>query len=131
MSTRSKFSRALVLLAAGSLLAVTGCASTNKVEPQTKTFAFSAKELDVLTNDNPTDLAVSKDAPDTKEVRVTLWFDKGITVGGSDIKWELKGSTLDLDASCNGVADCDTKFRVEVPRDVKVKRNGKATDIKG
>ncbi|GAA2524812.1 hypothetical protein GCM10010295_00380 [Streptomyces intermedius] len=126
-NTRGRTAAALIALTAGLLLTTTACADAKKADPQEKAFPFSGKKLNVRTNDNPTDLVPA----DIEDVRVTLWFHEGASLGGSDITWELKGDTLDLDASCSGLADCDTKFRVEVPRDLTVLRNGKATDLKG
>ncbi|MFE7566251.1 hypothetical protein ACFU76_04695 [Streptomyces sp. NPDC057539] len=126
-NARGRTATTLIALTAGLLLTTTACADSKKADPQEKTFTFSGKQLDVRTNDNPTDLV----AADIKDVRVTLWFDEGASLGGSDITWELKDNTLDLDATCSGLADCDTKFRVEVPRDTTVLRNGNPTDLKG
>ncbi|MFI7245913.1 hypothetical protein [Streptomyces qinglanensis] len=126
-NTRGRTATALIALTAGLLLTTTACADAKKADPREKAFPFSGKKLNVRTNDNPTDLV----AADIENVRVTLWFDEGVSLGGSDITWELKGDTLDLDAACSGLADCDTKFRVEVPRDTTVLRNGNPTDLKG
>ncbi|WP_436738228.1 hypothetical protein [Streptomyces sp. BBFR102] len=126
-NTRGRTATTLIALAAGLLLTTAGCADAKKADPQEKAFPFSGRKLDVRTHDNPTDLV----AADIEDVRVTLWFHEGASLGGSDVTWELKGDTLDLDASCSGLADCDTRFRVEVPRDLTVLRNGDPTDLKG
>ncbi|MCF3142467.1 hypothetical protein [Streptomyces platensis] len=124
---RGRTAAVLIAFTAGLLLTTTACADAKKADPQKKTFPFSGKKLNVRTNDNPTDLV----AADIKDVRVTLWFHEGASLGDSNITWELKGDTLDLDASCSGLADCDTKFRVQVPRDTTVLRNGNPTSLKG
>ncbi|MEU6110518.1 hypothetical protein ABZ853_19210 [Streptomyces albidoflavus] len=126
-TTRRRTTAALTALVAGLLLTTAGCADAAKAEPREKAFPFSGDKLNVRTHDNPTDLV----AADVEEVRVTLWFDDSASLGSSDVTWELRGDTLDLNASCSGLANCDTKFRVEVPRDLTVLRNGNATALKG
>ncbi|WP_433342563.1 hypothetical protein [Streptomyces sp. CA-253872] len=125
--TRGRTATALVALATGLTLTVSACADAKKAEPKRKTFEFSGEKLDVRAHGNPTDLVES----DTENVRVTLWFDEGMSIGSSSTTWELKGDTLELDASCSGFADCDTKFRVEVPRHTTVLRDGRPTNLKG
>ncbi|MEU3729730.1 hypothetical protein AB0E81_10005 [Streptomyces sp. NPDC033538] len=96
---------ALIALTTALLLTTTVCADAKKAGPQEKTFPSSGKKLNVRTNDNPTDLVPA----DIEDVRVTLWFHEGASLGGSDITWELKGDTLDLDTSCSDLADCDSR----------------------
>jgi hypothetical protein len=48
-----------------------------------------------------------------------------------EASWELAKGALDLRATCSKLANCDVRFRVEVPRSVKVLRNGRVTDLKG
>ncbi len=129
--TRARTTRrrttALTTLLAGLLLTTAACADAAKAEPREKAFPFRGDRLNVRTHDNPTDLV----AADVEEVRVTLWFDDSASLGSSEITWELRGDTLDLNASCSGLANCDTKFRVEVPRDLTVLRDGDSTALQG
>lgn len=117
---------ALFALAA-ALAPLTGCAAAGDATPEDKTFEFSGTSLDVKSHRIPTDLV----AADRKDVKVTRWFDKGSKMGGSKETWQLENGTLELQAQCTGFANCDARFRVEVPRGVTVTRDGKATDLKG
>ncbi|WP_327673012.1 MULTISPECIES: hypothetical protein [unclassified Streptomyces] len=67
-----------------------------------------------------TGCASAKDAePETK------------TGADDEASWELAKGTLDLRAKCSKLANCDVRFKVEVPKSVKVLRNGRPTDLKG
>ncbi|OPG10636.1 hypothetical protein [Microbispora sp. GKU 823] len=127
MTTRKTVGCALAALAAavmsGSVLS--GCSDASKATPVSQTFSFGGRTLDVRAHDTPTDLV----ATDRKDIKVTLWFDVHGTNPHSS--QTLEGSTLDLDAGCSGWADCSARFRVEVPREVKVLRDGRATDLRG
>lgn len=121
------WSRALPTATAVAVLAtVTGCASAKDAEPETKSFSFRGGTLDVRSHGIPTDLV----ATDRDDVQVTRWFDVG---WGADDEatWELAEGTLDLQAKCSKLANCDVRFKVEVPKSLKVLRNGRTTDLKG
>lgn len=114
---------ALVVAAAGF---GGGClANADDAEPVSRTFPFAGTTLDVRAHDVPTDLV----AVDREDVKVTRWFDDRSP--WSDAWWRLEGGALDMNASCSGFANCDARFRVEVPRDVRVLRDGKPTDLRG
>ncbi|MFJ8022187.1 hypothetical protein [Streptomyces sp. NPDC096311] len=105
---------------------VTGCANADDATPEKKTFSFDGKTLNVRSHGIPTDLVVS----DRGDVRVTRWFD--VQPGAKPhSSWKLTDGTLDLQAGCARFANCDVRFRVEVPKSVKVLRNGRATKLKG
>ncbi|MFJ2955694.1 hypothetical protein OG896_29165 [Streptomyces sp. NBC_00669] len=115
---------AAVLLALGSL---TACSVDAKnATPRSTAFAFGGDTLDVRAHGIPTDLV----AADRKDVEVTRWFD---AKAGSKktLVWKLHGRTLDLDARCKGLALCDARFRVEVPRGLTVLRDGRPTKLRG
>ncbi|MFG3115532.1 hypothetical protein ACGF4C_14105 [Streptomyces sp. NPDC048197] len=116
----------LAAVALISLAAVTGCADAKEATPETKRFSLAGSTLDVRAHGVPTDLV----ATHRKDVKVTRWFDVG-TGAEPHSSWELKGRTLDLSAGCSRFANCDVRFRVEVPKSVKVLRNGRATHLKG
>ncbi|OKJ09113.1 hypothetical protein [Kitasatospora sp. CB01950] len=118
---------ALLALAVAALLPLTGCADASEAKPEEQTFAFSGTTLDVKAHGNPTDLIPA----DRTDVKVTRWFDTGAQVGGKKLSWTLDDGVLDLHAGCTGLADCEARFRVEVPRNVAVTRDGRATDLKG
>ncbi|GHG48956.1 hypothetical protein [Streptomyces glebosus] len=113
-----------VILAAG--IGLTGCANVEEAKPETKTFPFDGKTLNVTSHDIPTDLV----AAEREDVKVTRWFDVGIGAD-EETSWSLKKGILDLQAACSKIANCDVRFRVEVPKSLKVLRNGRATDLKG
>ncbi|WP_026400843.1 hypothetical protein [Actinomadura rifamycini] len=114
---------ALVVAAAG---ATGGCvADADKADPVSRTFAFAGTTLDVRAHDVPTDVV----AADRRDVEVTRWFDDRSP--WSDAWWRLEGGALEMDATCTGFANCDARFRVEVPRGVRVLRDGEPTDLRG
>ncbi|WP_234322581.1 hypothetical protein [Streptomyces sp. NRRL S-350] len=125
--SRKKAVPALLALAVAALIPLTGCAKATDSAPEDKTFEFSGKSLNVSSHGIPTDLVPA----DRKDVKVTRWFDKGSKVGDTKEVWKLEDGTLELQAQCTGLANCDAKFRVEVPRGVAVTRDGKETDLKG
>ncbi|MEU4408893.1 hypothetical protein AB0F88_30625 [Streptosporangium sp. NPDC023963] len=120
--------RVLVCCAITTLIGgLTACSVNAKnATPEEKTFAFSGRTLNVKSHEIPTDLV----ATDREDVKVTRWFD---TKAGSSktLRWDLRGGVLDLEAGCTGLALCDARFRVEVPRGVKVLRDGRRTDLRG
>jgi len=118
---------ALLALAVAAVLPLTGCADAAKAKPEERTFAFTGTALDVKAHGNPTDLIPA----DRTDVKVTRWFDTGAQLGSKQLSWTLEDGTLDLHAGCTGLADCEARFRVEVPRNVAVTRDGRATDLKG
>ncbi|WP_223167651.1 serine hydrolase domain-containing protein [Nonomuraea sp. SYSU D8015] len=107
------------------LTTVTGCAAYVQAQPEEKTFAFAGRTLDVVANGVPTDLV----AADREDVKVVRWFD--VKSGAKKTSWVLKGNTLTLKAECLGFANCDARFRVEVPRTVRVLRDGRPTKLRG
>ncbi|MFD7662862.1 hypothetical protein [Streptomyces sp. NPDC059788] len=114
---------AVVPLAA---IGMTGCSVDAKsAEPAVKTFPFEGRTLNVKSHEIPADLV----ATDRKDIKVTRWFDA--KSGKKTLRWELKGDTLDLQAGCRGLAICDARFEVEVPRGVAVLRDGAKTDLRG
>ncbi|MFH8592774.1 hypothetical protein [Streptomyces rimosus] len=107
-------------------LALTGCSVDAKsAAPAVKTFPFAGRTLNVKTHEIPADLV----ATDRKDIKVTRWFDA--KSGSKRLRWELTGETLDLEAGCTGLAICDARFKVEVPRGVTVLREGAKTDLRG
>ena len=108
------------------LSGLTACASAKNATPETKTFPFSGGTLNIRSHGVPTDIV----ATDRTDVRVTRWFD---AKWGADKheSWELDGKDLTLKAECEGLANCDVHFKVEVPKSVKVLRDGHDTDLKG
>ncbi|WP_218002104.1 hypothetical protein [Microtetraspora malaysiensis] len=121
--TRKTAMSVLMLFAAAA--ALSGCADASNATPRSTTFPFSGTTLDVRAHENATDLV----AADRDDVKVTMWFDvKGTNPKSS---WSLDGNKLNLRAGCNGWANCAARFRVEVPRHVKVLRDGRKTKLVG
>ncbi|WP_050776809.1 hypothetical protein [Streptomyces sp. SPB074] len=120
---------ALTALTAVTLLAgagLTGCATAKDATPEKKVFQTDGGTLNVRSHGVPTDLVPSE----RKDVEVTRWFAVGF---GADAKssWTLEKGVLDLRAGCSKFANCDVRYRVEVPKGMKVPRNGRGTDLKG
>ncbi|MFI5526281.1 hypothetical protein [Streptomyces platensis] len=113
-----------VVLAAA--IGLTGCATAKDAKPETTNFPVDGKTLNVKSHGIPTDLVAS----DRKDVKVTRWFDVGMGAD-EESSWSLKEGILDLQATCSKIANCDVRFRVEVPTYLNVLRNGRATDLKG
>ncbi|MFI9331731.1 hypothetical protein ACIGZJ_29840 [Kitasatospora sp. NPDC052868] len=123
---RSTPAAALALAALGSLAAVTGCASASDATPEERTFSYGGATLNVRSHEVSTDLV----ATDRQDIKVTRWFDARV-LGSKETSWSLSGDNLDLQAGCTGIANCDARYRVEVPRNLTVLRDGRETDLKG
>ncbi|AUY48597.1 hypothetical protein [Streptomyces sp. CB01881] len=115
------------LVAFAALVTVAGCAKADDATPEDKTFGYSGTTLNVVSRHHvPTDLV----ATDSQDVKVTRWF-KAEVLGKQRSEWALDGDTLTLEASCSGMANCDARFRVEVPPHITVLRDGRATELTG
>jgi hypothetical protein len=114
------------LVLAGPLAGAAGCATASKATPVTTTFPFDEATLDVRTHGAATDLV----AGDRTDVKVTRWFATKLATG-VHASWSLTDGTLELRADCSGFANCDSRFKVEVPNGVRVLRNGKPTKLHG
>lgn len=108
------------------LIALAGCATASEATPVTTTFPFNGTILDIRSHDVATDLV----ATDRDDVKVTRWFATKLATGVK-ASWALTDRTLDLRADCTGIANCDARFRVEVPLGVRVLRDGQATKLDG
>ncbi|WP_028923023.1 hypothetical protein [Pseudonocardia acaciae] len=106
------------------LLGLTGCAAYQNATPEETTFPLTGTTLNVKAHDVPTDLI----PVDRKDVKVIRRFD--VKSGNREASWELKDGVLDLVAQCTGFGNCDARYEVQVPRGVKVLRDGKPTDLK-
>ncbi|MFU9037903.1 MULTISPECIES: hypothetical protein [Streptomyces] len=87
-------------------------------KPESKRFPYTGTSLKLLTHEVATKLV----ATDRKDIKVTRWFDSA--AGTVHLKWTLKGDTLDIDAGCSGLALCDARFTVEVPKHLTVTKDG-------
>ncbi|MFE0189361.1 hypothetical protein [Streptomyces sp. NPDC059008] len=117
---------ALAVAAAVVALGLTGCSvEASQAKPESKSFPYRGTSLKVKTHEVATDLV----AADRKDIKVTRWFDTA--AGTVHLKWTLKGDTLDIDAGCTGLALCDARFRVEVPKGVAVTKDGHKTRLDG
>ena len=121
-SARAPRPATLVVAAAAIAAAfgLTGCSvDASKVTPESKTFAYAGRSLNVTTHEVATKIV----AADRRDIKVTRWFDSA--AGTAHLTWDLKGNTLDIDAGCSGLALCDAKFRVEVPKGIAVSKDGR------
>ncbi|GAA3487224.1 hypothetical protein [Streptomyces cremeus] len=126
MPTPSRIRAVAACATLAAALALTGCAAAKDAEPEVKTFPVPGGSLNVKAHGSPADLV----ATDREDIQVTRWFDTG---WGTDPKssGKLKDGVLELVAACDGFAHCDVRFRIEVPEDLKVLRDGRPTDLKG
>ncbi|MEU5012676.1 hypothetical protein AB0G35_20725 [Streptomyces sp. NPDC021749] len=110
---------AAVAVALAAALGLTGCSVDAKsAKPESKRFPYTGTSLKLLTHEVATKLV----ATDRKDIKVTRWFDSA--AGTVHLKWTLKGDTLDIDAGCSGLALCDARFTVEVPKGITVTKDG-------
>lgn len=114
----------LAVAASAASLGLTGCsADASAAEPETKTFSYEGERLMLETHE----VATKVIAADREDIKVTRWFD--YAAGIKTLTWELNGDTLELDAGCIGIAICDARFEVEVPRDLEVESDGQTLDL--
>ncbi|MFH9227268.1 hypothetical protein [Streptomyces lydicus] len=112
----------VAVAAVAAAFGLTGCSvDASKAKPEAKTFAYAGKSLKLTTHEVATKVV----AADRKDIKVTRWFDSA--AGSEHLKWTLKGDTLDIDAGCSGIAICDAKFKVEVPKGIAVTKDGEKT----
>ncbi|MFI6846776.1 hypothetical protein OG535_33450 [Kitasatospora sp. NBC_00085] len=124
---RQVLATVVALVALAALVAVTGCAKADEATPEDKTFGYHGTTLDVVSLHHvPTDPVMA----DRQDIKVTRWF-KTDVIGNQRSSWALDDDTLTLEASCSGIANCDARFRVEVPPHITVLRDGRATELKG
>ncbi|MGW2403359.1 hypothetical protein ACWCXK_02300 [Streptomyces sp. NPDC001739] len=117
--TAASVTATAVAVAAVAALGLTGCSVDAKTaKPESKRFPYAGTSLRLLTHEVATKLV----ATDRKDIKVTRWFDSA--AGTVHLKWTLKGDTLDIDAGCSGLALCDARFTVEVPKHLTVTKDG-------
>ncbi|MFI0906814.1 hypothetical protein ACH4TE_25310 [Streptomyces sioyaensis] len=117
---------ALVVAVAAAALGLTGCSvDASQQKPESKSFRYAGTALKLTTHEVATELV----AADRTDIKVTRWFDAA--AGSEHLTWTLKGDTLDIDAGCSGIALCDAKFKVEVPRGIAVTKDGRKTELTG
>ncbi|MGW2489115.1 DUF4097 family beta strand repeat-containing protein [Streptomyces sp. NPDC001606] len=125
--TRSVPVRAAVTaVLAGALVAglsACGASADDDKHPDHRSFALHGRTLTVDADDAALDIVPARDGGTAGTVAVTRWFQGSVTVGsGPSLKWSLDGDRLVLRTDCSGlIADCSTRYRVEVPAGVGVK----------
>ncbi|MEU5036533.1 DUF4097 family beta strand repeat-containing protein [Streptomyces rubiginosohelvolus] len=100
-------------------LALTGCGSTDVdgAPVERKSFGLEGKTLTVDAENGVVDLVPA----DVEQVEVERQFDGWAVFGsGPDAVWRMEGDTLTLRVKCEGIANCDSRHRVKVPRGVAV-----------
>ncbi|WP_029088623.1 hypothetical protein [Brevibacterium album] len=113
----------LVLAATAATVSLTACAAdASNAEPETKTFSYEGESLLLETHEVATTITET----DREDIRVTRWLDR--SMGSTRVMWELNDDTLEIDAGCHGIAICDARFVVEVPRGLEVERLNPAVD---
>ncbi|GAA3161380.1 MULTISPECIES: hypothetical protein [Streptomyces] len=110
---------ATAAVAVTAVLGLSGCSvDASKATPASKTFPYNGSTLKLTTHEVATKVV----ATDRRDIKVTRWFDAA--AGTEHLVWRLKGDTLDIDSGCSGIAFCDAKFRVEVPKGITVTKDG-------
>ncbi|MFI2409829.1 DUF4097 family beta strand repeat-containing protein [Streptomyces sp. NPDC018947] len=128
MPARPVTARALATAGAVAVL-VAGLAACSSAEddkdPEHRSFALSGRTLTVDSDDSALEI-VAADGQQQGEIEVTRWFSGSVAIGKDpEVSWTMDGDRLVLRMRCTGVvADCDAKYRVEVPRGVAVKVTG-------
>ncbi|MEU6771469.1 DUF4097 family beta strand repeat-containing protein [Streptomyces sp. NPDC046759] len=124
--TRSvPFRAAAAAVLAGTLvtgLSACGASAGDDKHPDQRSFALHGRTLTVDSDNAPLEI-VAADANKPGSVHVTRWFQGSVAIGsGPKVSWSLAHDRLVLRTHCSGLfADCSTRYRLEVPRDVAVK----------
>ncbi len=112
--------------AAVAALGLTGrSVDATKATPESKSFPYTGTSLKLTTHEVATDLV----ATDRKDIKVTRWFDPA--AGSERLTWTLQGDILDIDAGRTGIALCDARFKVELPKGTAVTRDGERAALTG
>ncbi|WP_166350970.1 hypothetical protein [Phytoactinopolyspora limicola] len=125
-TTRSKQPATIAAVAAlATTLSIVGCGvDASSADPESKTFSYSGDTLHLDTNEVATKVIVT----DRDDIKVTRWFDS--RAGNQRLVWELEGDALEIDAGCSGIAICDAKFEVEIPKGLTVVKDGVELETK-
>lgn len=98
--------------------------------PDQKSFDFAGPELTVIADGGDLEL-VPVDGRDG-QVSVTRWFTTNKWFGDTGVDWQLESDrTLRLTSRCNGMfANCELRYRIEVPADTKLRVRGEDGTIR-
>ncbi|SHJ36751.1 Putative adhesin [Nocardiopsis flavescens] len=111
-----------------TLALLTGCASSDGVEPEERTFGPVQDRVTILLNSGDLDVRPA----DVEELQVTRWFTEGGGLGGrATTSWEFEDGALVLDTDC-GLIDlggCRTRYEVLVPEDTALTVEGANGEI--
>lgn len=102
---------------------LSACSSASEDKnPEHRSFALEGHALTVDSDDSDLEIVASDDHASGK-IEVTQWFSGSVVVGSDPkVTWKMDGNRLVLRTHCSGlITDCDTKYRIEVPRGVAVK----------
>ncbi|MFW6723701.1 DUF4097 family beta strand repeat-containing protein [Streptomyces sp. MAR4 CNY-716] len=111
---------ALALALAATATACTQSVGDGKAENRTFRIGADATTLTIDADDTAVELVpVDREGG---EIAVTRWFKAEKWNGDVGTKWSAEGDTLRFSTKCSGViVSCDSRYRVEVPRDLDVK----------
>ncbi|MER6733707.1 DUF4097 family beta strand repeat-containing protein [Streptomyces puniciscabiei] len=106
-------------LAAG--VSACGASAGDDKHPDHRSFALPGRTLTVDSDDADLEI-VAAPANKAGTVQVTRWFKGRVVVGGSPrVSWSFQDDRLKLRMHCDGfIADCSAKYRIEVPRGIRV-----------
>ncbi|MGJ5751159.1 DUF4097 family beta strand repeat-containing protein [Streptomyces puniciscabiei] len=107
------------VLAAG--VSACGASAGDDKHPDHRSFALHGGTLTVDSDDADLEI-VAAPADKAGAVQVTRWFKGRVVVGGSPrVSWSFEDDRLKLRMHCDGfIADCSAKYRIEVPRGIRV-----------
>ncbi|WP_432159838.1 DUF4097 family beta strand repeat-containing protein [Streptomyces sp. NRRL F-5630] len=112
-----------VVLGAGLVAVLGGCADASEAKAEHRAWAFEGKRLTVDVDGARLRVV----AADVEKVEVTRRIAGHVVLGkGPTSTWGLDGDRLRLRTSCAGVvADCDARYEVKVPRALALTVRGK------
>ncbi|MEO3845435.1 DUF4097 family beta strand repeat-containing protein [Streptomyces sp. B22F1] len=114
---------ALALALAAVATACTQAVGDGKAEHRTFRIGADATTLTIDADDTAVEL-VPVDREDG-EIDVTRWFKAEKWNGDVGTTWSVDGDTLHFRTKCSGVVvSCDSRYRVEVPRNLDVEIDG-------
>ncbi|MGX9919573.1 DUF4097 family beta strand repeat-containing protein [Streptomyces sp. NPDC002248] len=114
---------AAVVLGAGLVAGLGGCADASGAKAEHRAWAFEGKRLTVDVDDAALDVV----AADVEKIEVTRRLAGHVVLGeGPKASWALDGDRLRLRASCSGLlTDCDARYEVKVPRALALSVRGR------
>ncbi|MFF8590347.1 DUF4097 family beta strand repeat-containing protein [Streptomyces sp. NPDC015220] len=108
-----------------------GASAADDEHPEHRSFALRGHTLTVDSDDSSLEI-VAADGNKAGQVEVTRWFQGSVMIGKDpSVTWSMKDDRLVLRLKCSGIGvNCAAKQRIEVPRGVAVKVEGKDGSVR-